>query len=96
MNTFKVLGPKGATVRITCTGRHCPLRKWTHRLRTRRAVSVRPLERWLRAGSVIVIRVGRREWIGKYTRIAIRRGRPPTRVDGCLGIDGKHVTRCPK
>jgi hypothetical protein len=94
MKTFTVSGPKGATVRATCSGRHCPIRRWT-RLMHRKLIHVRPLERRLRAGITIGIDVTKGGRIGKYTRIKIRAGRPPTRADRCLRVHSTHAMTCP-
>ena len=51
--------------------------------------------RVLRPGAVLQIRVTKAGTIGKYTRLRIRRGRPPNRIDRCLVPGGKRPVHCP-
>jgi hypothetical protein len=51
--------------------------------------------RLLRPGAYIQIYVTKRGAIGKYTRVRIRRGRPPSRVDRCLLPGSTRPARCP-
>jgi hypothetical protein len=67
---------RAARVTVRCMGRTCP--------RGVGRVTARRLQRWLKAGTVIEIRVTQPGRIGKYTRIVVRRGRAPQRVDRCL------------
>jgi hypothetical protein len=76
---WKVTAPRGAKVDVRCSGPRCPLRR-----RTFRPGRLRPLERYLRAGVAVTIRVTRRGFIGKYTRLVIRGRKPPMRQDACL------------
>jgi hypothetical protein len=76
---WKVTAPRGAKVDVRCSGPRCPLRR-----RSFRPGRIRPLERYLRAGVAITIRVTRRGFIGKYTRVVIRSRKPPKRRDACL------------
>ena len=92
---FSIRGPRTATVRIRCRGRSCPYRSRRFRPRKRR-VRVRSLQRRLRAGTRIVVIVGRRGYIGKYSRFRIRAGRVPARRDACLRPGARRPSRCPK
>jgi hypothetical protein len=76
---FRVTAPRGAKIDVRCKGARCPLRR-----RSFRPGRIRPLERYLRAGVAITIRVTRRGFIGKYTQLVIRSRKPPTRRDACL------------
>jgi hypothetical protein len=76
---LRVTAPRGAKIRVRCKGPRCPLRQ-----RSFRPGRIRPLERYLRAGVAITIRVTRRGFIGKYTRVVIRGRKPPRRRDACL------------
>jgi hypothetical protein len=76
---WNVTAPRGAKVDVRCSGPRCPLRR-----RSFRPGRIRPLERYLRAGVAITIRVTRRGFIGKYTRVTIRSRKPPRRRDACL------------
>jgi hypothetical protein len=76
---LSVTAPPGANIDVRCKGPRCPLRQ-----RSFRPGRVRPLERYLRAGVAITIRVTRPGFIGKYTQVVIRSRRPPRRRDACL------------
>jgi hypothetical protein len=76
---LSVTAPRGAKVDVRCKGPRCPLRR-----RSFRPGRIRPLERYLRAGVAITIRVTRRGFIGKYTQLVIRSRKAPRRRDACL------------
>jgi hypothetical protein len=76
---WRVTAPRGARVEVRCAGPRCPLRR-----RSFRRGRIRPLERYLRAGVTITIRVTRRGFVGKYVRVFIRSGKVPKRRDACL------------
>jgi hypothetical protein len=76
---FSVKTTRGAKVDVRCAGRGCPLRH-----RTFRPGRIRPLERYLRAGVTITIRVTRPGFIGTYTRVVIRSRKRPGRQDACV------------
>ena len=93
---LRVTGERGATVRVRCRGRGCPVRRFKRRIRRGGRARLRPLERFLRGGVVIVIRVTKPGAIGKYTRMRIRGGvRKPKRVDRCLRPGARRPSRCP-
>ena len=93
LTEFTIRGPRGVVARIRCRGRGCPFRRARVRLRGRRT-RVRRLERVLRPGVVIEVRITRRGYIGKYSRFRIRRGRAPARIDRCLRPGARRPTRC--
>jgi hypothetical protein len=77
--------PKGATVNVACTGRGCPLHKQKTVVRKKRkSLRIKRLERRLSAGLKLVITVRQPNRIGKYTRLKLRRGSAPARVDRCV------------
>jgi hypothetical protein len=76
---WRVKAPRGAKIEVRCRGPGCPLRR-----RSFRPGRIRPLERYLRAGVAITIRVTRPGFIGKYTRVVIQSRKPPRRRDACL------------
>jgi hypothetical protein len=76
---WSVKAPRGAHVDVRCEGAGCPLRH-----RSLRPGRIRLLERYLRAGVAITIRVTRPGFIGTYTRVVIRSRKRPTRRDACL------------
>jgi PKD domain len=90
-----VNAPEGALVTIDCRGRDCPYKRKRRRAREARVVFPR-LERELRAGTVIEIRVTAPGTIGKYTRFRIRSGERPARLDRCLDVAGRKPVSCPE
>jgi hypothetical protein len=76
---WSVKAPPGAKIDVRCRGRGCPLRH-----RSFRPGRIRPLERYLRAGVAITIRVTQPGFIGTYTRVVIRSRKRPIRQDACL------------
>jgi hypothetical protein len=90
---LSVAGPPTARVRAICHGRGCPR---ASSLRPVAApVRLRKLERFLRAGTVVEIRVTAPGSIGKYTSFRIRARRAPRRVDRCLLPGRWPPIRCP-
>ena len=90
--------PTGSRVSIRCRGGGCPrpAAKRTGGAWIARTLHVRRFaHRMLRPGAVLQIRVTKAGTIGKYTRLRIRRGRPPSRIDRCLMPGGKRPVRCP-
>ena len=91
--------PSGARVTVRCKGRGCPL-KSTSRLAVTTPKGVvqiefKRFERALPAGVSLEVLVSKPGEIGKYTRLRVRRAKPPERVDMCLGaIDAKPLA-CP-
>ena len=77
-------------MRVSCRGDGCPV----GRLR-RRPGRIAAFERFLPAGMRIVVRVTRRERIGKYVRLRIRDGRAPARRDACLLPGSPRPAPCP-
>jgi hypothetical protein len=90
-----VKGPRNVTVRVRCRGHGCPYRSRSYRMR-RRKLRLRSLERNFSSGAVIELRVVKRGRVGKYTRIRIRRGHVPSRVDRCLNPGSSRPRRCGK
>jgi hypothetical protein len=94
---LSVTSLRGAQVRVSCTGRGCPFRAATVRVRaTGRTVRIRRLERSLRPGAVIRVMVTRSGRVGKYTRFRIRRDAAPARHDGCARHGPARPVRCPQ
>jgi hypothetical protein len=76
-----VRAPKGARIRVRCTGTHCPKRRYAQ---ATVLVHLKPYERILRAGVKLEISITRPGYVGKYTSIRLRRGKAPVRRDLCL------------
>lgn len=83
LELLTVTAPKGAHVGIRCKGRACP---YKHKRFTSKGnrVNLRKLGRSFPAGTVIEVRVTKQETIGTFTRIRIRAGQRPARLDRCL------------
>ena len=85
--------PRGARVKVRCTGRGCPFRT---RRRTVKTGRVR-LTRWprvLRPRARIEVFVRVPGVIGKYTAFRMRAGKRPVRIDRCLKPGASKPTRC--
>ncbi len=90
---LSVRAARGSKVTVRCRGRSCPVRAITRRAR-RGAVRFHRLERLLRPGTRIVIRVTRPGQIGKYTRFRMRARKAPARLDRCLLPGVRRPVRC--
>jgi hypothetical protein len=78
---LSVRAPVCSRLTTICRGRTCPFKR-DSRLVGRKGARVRPLAgRSLRAGVRLDVTVTKRDRIGKYTRLRIRRGKPPARTD---------------
>jgi hypothetical protein len=91
--------PPGALVRVRCRGRGCP-RHGASRTTAAGphgvpAIVFRSFERFLRPGAVIEVFVTKAGLLGKYTRLRVRRGKVPERVDLCLDAAGVKPISCP-
>ncbi len=88
---LRVTAPRFARVSVRCAGRACPIRR-----RSGRAGRIRQLEGFLPAGTRITVRVRRSGYIGKYVRMVIRGGGPPTRRDACVLPGRDRPATCPR
>jgi len=80
-----VQAPPGSRVSVRCRGRSCGARDEVRVVRTPpRALRFPGVQRRMRAGVVLEVRVTAPGRIGKYTRFRLRRGGPPSRLDLCL------------
>jgi PKD repeat protein len=94
IETLSVRAPRGAQVVVRCRGARCPDARVT-KLSGRKPVRFRKLERFLPAGTNLVVLVRRAGQIGKYTRFQIRNGRVPKRTDGCVLPGASAGVKCP-
>lgn len=94
LTEFTIRGPRGALVKLRCVG-SCPFRTRSLRMRARR-VRVRSLERRWRPGTVLEVTIGRRGFIGKFSRFRFRAGNVPRRQDQCLPPGAAKPRRCPR
>jgi hypothetical protein len=101
LKLLSVVAPLGSTVSVTCRGGGCPSRSQTIQANTLDGdtglalVVLARYKRPLRAGAIVQIEVSKAGEIGKYTRLEVRRGKLPTRVDMCLSVSGTPVA-CPR
>ena len=84
--------PKGTRIRIRCTGRGCPYKR---KAVAAKLIGVRSLQRTYRASAQIEFLVTEPQKIGKYTRIRMRRGKAPLRLDRCVMPGETKPVRCP-
>ena len=88
---LRVRAPSGAAVAVRCKGPGCGPR--------RRSVAdgrIARLERYLRAGTRITIRISMGDVLGKYVRLVIRGGQRPKRIDACLAPGSSSPIDCPQ
>jgi hypothetical protein len=88
-----VVSPPGARIALSCLGRDCPFRRSTPPRRPR--LHVHALERSLRAGTKVEIRITQPALIGKYTSILVRAKHRPLRRDRCLMPGNERPVPCP-
>jgi hypothetical protein len=88
--------PAGSRVVILCRGGGCPKTNAKRTARASRTMHVRRFaRRVLRPRAVVRISVTKPGTIGKFTRIRILKGKPPSRIDRCLVPGRKQPVRCP-
>jgi hypothetical protein len=87
---LKVTAPRKARVRVRCAGKSCPL----HSVR-RKPGRIHKLERYLRAGTKITIRVTRAGFVGKHVQLVIRADAAPSRTDRCAAPGTPGPIACP-
>jgi hypothetical protein len=90
-----VKAPKGATIRVTCRGGSCPVRRMAKTTKGR-MTELSAFERDLKAGTRVTITVAKAGYVSKVTVLRIRRGVAPLRSDGCLSPGHAKVQRCPR
>lgn len=87
----------GSVVRLYCTGRGCPFRTATHKVK--RSTSKLALSRLLRGArlrshSRVEVRLTKADAVGVVTRFVTRAGKAPTRRDLCLSPGTRRPGRC--
>ncbi len=91
--------PKGAHADVRCIGRGCRMawEKYNAPAGHGSLVGVHfhSFERFLPAGVELVVIVFQGEEIGKMTRLYVRSGRPPRRIDSCVDPAGVKPVACP-
>jgi hypothetical protein len=90
---FAVLAPQSWRVEVSCSGKGCPAKDLA--LTTKNATTrLRSLERVMRVGTRIVVRISRPGATGKYSSFVIRANAAPKRRDLCLAPNSKKAVRC--
>jgi hypothetical protein len=98
LKLLSVRASAGAHVLVSCSGKGCPAKSQSRVAAAHNAnapVEFRRFERFLRPGIVLAIRITKAGEIGKYTRLAVRRGRLPVRSDACVGSPTGKPFACP-
>jgi len=107
LRLLSVTGPIGATVHVRCAGRGCPFKRTSKVVKSdaRASATLPPAtglvqvkrfrKRLLRIGAIIRIFVTKEGSVGKYTRLRIRKDRPPARVDRCVTSVKRKPFPCP-
>jgi PKD domain len=107
LRLLSVSAPAGATVRVRCNGRGCAFRARTKTVGTRTlrkpgragtsaVVRIRRLgRRVLQVGTTVRVYVTSPSSVGKYTRLRVRRGKPPARIDRCVLPSAERPAACP-
>jgi hypothetical protein len=88
---LSVKGPRKAKVTVRCRGRGCPVKTLTLSSADGR---LHRFERFLRAGTLLQIRITRQGRIGAYTSFLIRSRKAPLRTDRCLSVKSAKPIRC--
>lgn len=84
LDLVSVTAPKGAHVGVRCKGSgNCPYKHKRFTSKGKRVI-LRKLARTYREGTVIEVRVTKFETLGQLTRLRIRAGDRPARLDRCL------------
>ncbi len=90
-----VRAPKGATVSVSCVAKpRCPFKTVRRKVKTG-SVRIRQVERFLRTGTLVRVRVTQKDRIGSYTSFQMRRGRSPLRRERCLYPGSSKPKLCP-
>jgi hypothetical protein len=89
---LSVNAPRSAHIAARCIGRGCPVRTVSVASAPAR---LRAFERFLRAGTVLQVRVTSPGRIGKYASFVIRAHSAPARNDRCLMPGGTKPAPCP-
>jgi hypothetical protein len=91
VSEFRVQAAKGTVVKTSCTGKGCPFKHRSTKMKTT-SLRLKTLERTLKPGITITVRAARPGELGKYLRYTVRAKQGPKRTDSCL-LNGK-VRNC--
>jgi hypothetical protein len=87
-----VSSPKGATVKVACTG-HCPAKSQT--LKAGTTAHATKFQRTLKSGTKLKVTVSRKGYVSYITTLTIRARKAPSRSDSCLLPGRTKTQRCP-
>jgi hypothetical protein len=93
LTLVSVRAPEGARIVVSCRGRGCRRARVVRLSSGFRRMPL--LQGRYRAGARLVFRVTAAGRIGKYTRVVVRRGVAPARVDRCLWPGQPRAQACP-
>ena len=99
LSLFTVRAPARSAIELRCVGRSCPekvMRKVVRTNRSAATIRFKALQRTLRAGTQLQVRVTARGAVGKYTGFKIRRLALPVRTDRCLMPSVRRPVACPR
>jgi hypothetical protein len=88
---FTVKAPRGTKIATSCKKARC---RFSKKLRTKKTVHLRKLERTFKAGTRIRLRLTKADLVGKFVEIRIRRGKRPLRTDRCLNPGKQRPVSC--
>jgi hypothetical protein len=88
-----IRAPAGSLVRVSCTGKGCPVKQRRKRIKGG-SVHFKTYQRFLRAGVRLEIFIRKPEMIGRYKRYTIRAKKGPKVVDRCLAPGKTRPIRC--
>jgi PKD repeat protein len=96
-----VRSPKGSKVVVRCAAPRasaaklgCP-KRLASKSKGRKKLRFKKLERKFAPGARLIVSVTKKGFIGKYTTVRMRRGKPPLRQDLCLWPGAKKGKACP-
>ena len=95
LERLTVRGPKGTDVTVRCQGKSCPFKR-RHRAIKHRRVGFPGIEHALQPGVVILVWATKADAIGKFTKLRIRKDKPPARKDSCVKGEVRNPIPCPR
>jgi PKD repeat protein len=101
LSLFTVRAPRDSQLLVTCKGKGCPTKRESVKItppkgRAATTIHLKRFERFLLAGTDIDVAVTRKDMVGKYTRIRVRRVALPIRTDRCVLPGSARPVACPR
>jgi PKD repeat protein len=91
---IRVRAPKGSKVAVSCKGGNCP-KPVAKRSKGRKKVYFRNVAGRYAPGTKLIVKVTKRNMIGRHTTFTMIRGKEPRRRDLCISPGAKKAKRCP-